>query len=357
MVGAAIQPVESSNPTAFFESLKQTFNLATESSDGTIDRSYHIGPSTVHFQFAGPELMPRILPAVAHLECAGIPEPALRVRLFDTHSTHTQMPPPPWTRDCYGPRGEIRGYNTRNFHVIYGPGTDILYALDRENSSAYYWVPNASAIPYWETSFPLRTMFHWWFRDQPCQPVHAGAVGMLEGGVLIGGRSGSGKSTATLACLESDLLFAGDDYVLAEADPRPYVYSLYCTAKLERHHLRRLPHLEPLVTNATRPEEEKALIYLSKRYPEKLTHGFPIRAIFLPRVTGLRDTRLVECGRAASLKALAPTTVIHLQGAADQTMSKLASLARCVPSFYLEMGTDLAQIPAVISTFLREHRA
>ena len=355
MGGSAIHLAQSSNPAAFFELLKQTFNLAVESSGGTIDRTYRIGPSAVRFQFAGPELIPHILPALAHLESPENRHNSLRICLFDTHSTETQMPPPPWTRDCYGPRGEIKGYNTRNFGVIYGPGTDILYALNREDSSAYYWVPHAAAIPYWETSFPLRTMFHWWFRDQSCQPVHAGAVGTPEGGVLIGGRSGSGKSTATLACLESDLLFAGDDYVLAETEPRPYVYSLYCTAKLERHHLHRLPHLEPLVTNAMRPEEEKALIYLSERYSEKLTHGFPIHAILLPRVTGLRDTRLVECGRAASLKALAPTTVIHLQGAADQTMSKLAALARSVPSFYLDMGTDLTQIPTTIAKFLDEH--
>jgi hypothetical protein len=36
-------------------------------------------------------------------------------------------------------------------------------------------------------------------------------------------------------------------------------------------------------------------------------------------------------------------------------MSKLASLARCVPGFYLEMGTDLAQIPVAISTVLQQH--
>ena len=38
----------------------------------------------------------------------------------------------------------------------------------------------------------------------------------LPAGVLIAGKSGSGKSTSTLACLTSGLLYAGDDYVLVD---------------------------------------------------------------------------------------------------------------------------------------------
>lgn len=342
-----------SNPIAFLTTLSETFEKAVRAAGGAVDRFYRIGPSTFRFRFTGPELISRIAPALSHLESAETSQVSLTICFFDSLSTGIRMPPPPWTKDCYGPRGEITGYNTERIHVVYGPGTDILQAMDKDRATAFYWVPDASAIPYWETSFPMRTMFHWWFRDQPCQPVHSGAVGTGDGGVLIAGRSGSGKSTSTLSCLNSDLLYAGDDYVLAQVEPAPHVYSLYCTAKLERHHIQRLPYLEPLVCNPGQLDQEKALIFLSQQYRHKLVHGFPIRAILVPKITGLQDTRLVPCGRAASLMALAPTTVIHLQGGSAEAMSKLGALTKRVPSFQLELGTDLSQIPAVISKFLR----
>lgn len=346
-----------SKPGVFLGTLDETFETAARAAGGAIERFYRVGPSLVRLRFAGPELISQITPALAHLEASESSPVSLTICVFDSRSTGTKMPPPPWTKDCYGPRGEIQGYNSASMHVVYGPGTDILRVLDWRLATAFYWVPDAGAIPYWETSFPFRTMFHWWFRDQPCQPVHAGAVGTLDGGVLIAGRSGSGKSTTTLACLDSDLCYAGDDYVVAQAEPEPYVYSLYCTAKLERHNVWRLPHLAPLITNANQPDQEKALIFLSELYPHKLARGFPIRAILVPKITGRRDTKVAPCGRAACLVALAPSTVIHLPGAGAGTMSKLGALARRVPAFQLELGTDLSQIPRVISELLRGYPA
>jgi len=191
-------------------------------------------------------------------------------------------------------------------------------------------------------------------RDLPQQPIHAGAVGRPDGGVLIAGRNGSGKSTSTLACLHSDLRFAGDHYVLVRVDPEPYVFSLYSTAKLEPHDLGRFPKLKPMVNNHGRLTSEKALIFLHDHAPGEIVRGFPLRAILLPRVTGRRDTRLERTTPAAALMALAPTTLVHLQGASQEAFGKLARLARKLPVYTLEAGTDLSQIPVVILELLEK---
>lgn len=346
-------PAAEISPVDFFEQACQTFERATQAAGGTCEYFFSIGGQTVQLRFAGPDLVPRIVPALEHLAITPPTPPALTVCLFDSASTGIFMPPPPWPPTAYGARGEIQGFNTDRIYTFYQPGNDILRMIDTQRNLAIYWVDKAERVPYWEASFPMRSIIHWWTRPQPLQLMHAGAVGLPDGGVLLAGKSGSGKSTSTLACLDSELLYLGDDYILARTAPTPYVYSMYNTAKLVPDNLHRLPHLQPLISNSDQLESEKALFYLKDHYPDKFIHGFPIKAILLPRVTGQRDTRLTKASAAASLKALVPTTILHLPRASHEAFQKMSALVKQVPTYHLELGTDMAQIPQTILNLLK----
>jgi hypothetical protein len=128
---------------------------------------------------------------------------------------------------------------------------------------------------------------------------------------------------------------------------------LYSTAKLEPENCSRFPELIPLVSNPDKLNEQKALIFLRKHFPASLVQGFPLRAILLPRVTGRRDTNLVKAGAMDAFRAIAPTTVLHLSRASDETARKVSTLCRSLPVYTLEAGTDLRQIPEVIADFLK----
>jgi hypothetical protein len=183
--------------------------------------------------------------------------------------------------------------------------------------------------------------------------VHAGAVGTPHGGVLLVGKGGSGKSTSALACLRSALLYAADDYCLLDSRGEPpYVHSIYNSAKLEAGHIRTFPHLLPLISNPQDLGIAKAVIYLNDHHPERLSAGFPIKAVLIPRVTGKADTRLTPATQLDGLRALAPSTLFQLSGAGAVNFGIMAGFARRVPSYFLEAGTDLDQIPAVIEAFL-----
>ena len=80
--------------------------------------------------------------------------------------------------------------------------------------------------------------------------------------LLLAGRSGSGKSTTAMLAFDSDLLYAGDDFALVREGPEPRVFGLYSSAKLNRDGLERMPALWPHVSNPSRLEIEKALVYL-----------------------------------------------------------------------------------------------
>ncbi len=342
---------KAADPARFFRAVLNAFEQA--SSRRLIEHRYRIGGKAVLMRFAGPAIAELFSPAIEHLTDPTVAEPDLTVHIFDDRSTGARMPPAPWARECHGQRGLIEGYNDDRFFTTYEIGIDILQMFDAEQDSAIYWVRDYEWIPYWENSFPMRSILHWRLQHEPMQAIHAGAVGTSSGGVLIAGKSGSGKSTTTLACLTSDLLFAGDDYVLADITAEPYVHSLYSTAKLVPDNCDRFPQLRPLVSNPDKLHEQKALIYLREHFPAKVVRGFPLRAILLPRVTGQRNTRLVKAGAIDAFRSIAPTTLLHLTRATEEAARKISLLSRALPVYWLEAGTDLPQIPQVVREFLR----
>lgn len=340
----------SAAPGQFFAGARARFEAAAAGS-GLVERRFGVAERLLRLCFAGYALHDRLAPAIEHLATTEEEAPDFTVYLFDTATTGVELKAA-WDASAYGPRGEIAGFNTERYCTAFQQGADVLLTLDRQSREAVYWVPDAAQVPYWERSFPLRTVFHWWFEDLPLQPVHAAAVGLAGGGVLIAGPGGCGKSTTALACLESELQYAGDDYVLVRQAPTPHVYCLYGTAKLDADNLGRIPAMRTFLDNADRLDREKALVFLRSWLPGKLIGGFPIRALVTPRVTGRRDTLLRPVGAMEAVRALAPTTLYHLPGAERQAFAKIAALVRQLPCYVLEVGTDLPQIPVRILELL-----
>jgi hypothetical protein len=335
---------EDAGPIAFFRAAYQAFQRAEQAVRGPVDRFYRIGGYPIRLRFAGPALIPFITPALEHLAAKPNPAPALTICLWDSALTRTKMPPCPWATDDYIARGEVCGYNDEHIHTAFYLGSGLNEAL--------FWIRDAGLTPYYETSAPLRAILHWWMRDHERQFVHAAAVGTPKGGVLLAGKGGSGKSTTALTCLSSGLLYAGDDYVLLSRQPTPFVYSLYSVAKLDAGDMQKLPHLLPAAGNFERLDMEKALLFLHDHYPDRITMGFPVQAILLPRITGFSETKLKKASPAASLAALAPSTIFQLPGAGREVFQNLADFVKRVQGYILELGTDLTRIPEVVLSLL-----
>jgi hypothetical protein len=345
-----------SKPIAYFQTVCKAFQVAAQAT-GIIERFYRIGGYTVCLRFAGFALVSYITPALAHLEITPTNTPALTVHLWDSASTLSIMPPPPWQGDDHLAHGEIRGYSDNRICTAFNQESKVFNMIDITQNLGIFWVRDATELPYYESAAPLRVILHWWMKQHNRQFLHGAAIGIKEGGVLLVGKGGSGKSTTALSCLDSELVYAGDDYCLLAAESNPYAYSLYNSAKLNADNIQRLPHLAPLIRNAERLGEEKAVFLLHEHYPEKIVSGFPIKAVFLPRVTGQKQTNLNAASAAEGLIALAPSTIFQLPGATSSGSSSfqaMAKLVKQVPCYILELGTDIAKIPDVILRFLLE---
>ena len=342
---------QASRSVEYFQSVYELFK-SSQQVTGPLERSYRIGGYLIRLSFSGEALL-SLTRALEHLAVDDHSTSDLTICLWDSESTGQRMTPRPWQENDFLARGVIQGYNTDRIYTAFQHGSGAVSVLDKERNLAVFWAPD-SKLPYWEYGSPLRTILHWWLLSQGLQLVHAAAVGNSSGAVLIGGKGGSGKSTTALACLESNLLYIGDDYTLLGLESGSVVHSLYNSAKLNSDHVQRFPALLPQVANTERLVDEKALLFVNEHYPLKVAARLPVRAILLPRVTGQAETRLQRVSVAMALAALAPSTIFQLPRAGNEALKFLATFARGLPCFSLEAGTDLSTIPRVIEGLLTE---
>ncbi len=342
----------SASSVEYFESVRNAFERGATAAGGAVDRFYSVGGFSIRLRFAGPASLPCLTRALAHLSAEPTPNPALTIHILDGVSTGQRVARPPWQDADANGRSQILAFNDRRIRGACQTGVDYCSLLDGAQDEAVYWLSDYREIPYWECGAPLRVILHWWMGERGFRFIHAAAVGTSDGGVLLGGRGGSGKSTTALASLDGGLAYVSDDYCLISMSPSPHAHSLYSSAKLNADNLERFPRLAAMVSNLDRLDSEKAVLYLHERYANSIVTSLPIRAILLPRVTGRVDTRLVSATPAEGLKSMAPSTIFQLPGAGLQEFQVLARLVREVPVLTLEVGTDLSQIPTVISDLL-----
>lgn len=275
----------------------------------------------------------------------------LTVRLLDSVGAGVPVPRPTFPISALGPRCDLR---SGDYLLEMRTWLAILYTYSLRRRLGYYWYRDAARLPWWEGSFPLRQHFHWYGVHSAYQAAHAGAVGLAEGGVIIVGKSGSGKTTSTLACLGSDLFYAGDDYILMEeqADAAWRVHTLYDTAKLKPEDLDRFPQLAPHCINRDKLPLQKAIFQVNEHWPASMTRGFPLKAILVPRITGQAETQLRPAPASAAMMALAPTSILQFAGGGRSAFTKFAKLCEKVPCYYLDAGTHMPGIPRAITRFL-----
>ena len=328
---------------------------ATTGSGPASTRRVRIGGHVLELRFASPGLVGCIMPALAHLLAASDDLPELVVDIWDG-ATSGAPPPPTPEAEPGSPLGAFYFFGDGPVRGVLQPGMQALSVVDLDGDHAWYFVEQPAALPYWERAAPLRQILHWWMASRGHQQVHGGAVGLPDGGVLLVGKGGSGKSTTALTSLDSPLRYAGDDYVMASVSPQPMVHSLYSSGKVHADNLSRVPHLVPALSNADLLDTEKGVVFVQDHFPDRLIDGFPLRAIVLPTITGRAETRTVPTSRAAALAALAPSTVFQLHTSGAAALAAMAELVRRVPAYVLELGHDVADVPPTLLALLDDLR-
>lgn len=330
---------------AYFRQIAGAFDAAIMRA-GRVCRPVRIGGLRLEFQFAGDALAHSLLPAFAHLAADPAPERQAVIGVWDERTTDVPLPRPLLPGGVIT-RGLISNCTSGPLKSAWEQSSRGFSFFDAVSGRGFFHVPDAGALPPHESSFPLRTLLNWCLCARGLHLVHAGAVGTARGAALLAGMGGSGKSNTTLACLEAGLLYAGDDFVAVDAEGSR-VHSLYCTPKLYRKDLARFPRLSNAVIHPGGDAEDKAVLGLHPRFREQLVSDLPLRAILLPRVAGGAHTVARRATPAEALRRIAPSTMIHLPGAARDEFRAMAAWAARHPSYFLDLGEDRAKIVEAI---------
>jgi hypothetical protein len=311
----------------------------------------------VALRTAGRELHDRLTRAVSHLSPAIGDDPAeLTIEIWDGASTGVPLPLR-YLRDAFDrswPFGRSVLAASFDDRVIGYQSYGSTLIFDRQESHIAGWFADSADLTLFELGKPMQPLLFAWHSDNDTVPVHAGLVSKGGRGVLLGGAGGSGKSTTSLLCLRGGFEYLGDDYIgIPPASRGTWTgFSFYNSTWLDPNHIGRLSWLEPFAIRGS-PTDDKHLVLLSDVHPDRLADSAEIVALFLPRVTGERDTTWRVASSTEAVLRLAPSSILQLPFIEPRSaLNRITEVSSGVPTCWLDLGTDLDQIPVRVGEAL-----
>jgi hypothetical protein len=322
------------------------------------ESSFLFGGHVVRLRVVGHTLAHYLSRPFAHLQVASksVGPPDLAIDLWDGAETGVAHPSDT-AQEC-GSRSWTVGSGVA---TSFDGGRIFRYAqpssitwLDRGAGHIVGWRASGQDLILDERSKPLPVLLGIWYFDRGIHVIHAGLVARGGSAVLVGGPKGAGKSTTTLACLRLGFDILGDDQVgLQQLEDGSFVgHSLYSGARLQPNHARHFPHLGPNGGGDAHGPGEKLLIPLSEILPERLARAAKVRAIALPRIVAATESRLRRATAGEALRRLAPSSLFTAFSPGRSGLERLGGLVQRVPSYWLELGSDVAGIPVHVAQLL-----
>ncbi len=296
-------------------------------------------------------------PAPADLVANG-PGPALTLHAWDAASTGVRLDAGSWAGWNLNSSSVIEELSDERYQVSLELRGALASILDRATGEAYHYVPDPGLLPAWEQTHPARMLLAAWARSQGLVTCHAAAVADGDGGLLLCGGSGSGKSTSALVAMAAGMRSAGDDYVLIEPTQPPVAHALYTSTLLEVGHFGRNRDLMPVVDHvADQLDRHKAVMYAGDPGAPRLEGGFPLVALVALHVEPGSRPEFRAASAATVLRALAPSTLSQLGMVDAAGLGRLAELCRRVPTYEMRLGDDPAPVPELLRRLIAEASA
>lgn len=323
--------------------------------EGT-ERDYSIAGLSVRIRTRDEDLATNALRALSHHERASIAAaPDLTIDLFDQRSPGHPLRD---LRRRQGPRDSLASERVPRF-TYEGPegrgllheGFRALFLLSAACDRGALWLGEDEDLPYHLVTSPLLPILSWFLAARGRSVLHAAAVATSAGAVLLAGRSGTGKSTAALACLAGGLDFLGDDMCVVEPGPAPVVHSLFCSAKLEVEDLSRFPALADAVAGGPFAGSDKAVYLFDRHLAERIARRAPLHGVAIPIRGAVAGRRLSP---REGFLAMAPNTAFQLPGIGPEACAGVKAVVSNVPVHTVSVGTAIADIAPRIRAFVQQ---
>jgi hypothetical protein len=381
---AADRSVRDAGREPAFDRVAAAFSEALRARPDDVHESrYVFGGRGVRLRVVGRALAMQIRRPFVHLQEAARPADRveLQIDLWDERETNVAHPSDSSQADLHAVESGATGWDgagasdgeeSQRWRVGGGLATSFergrvfryvkpgaITWLDRGAGRAIGWRASGLHLAPQEQSKPLPLLLGIWYYDCDVHMVHAGLVARRRQGVLVGGGSGAGKSTTTLACLQTGFEFLGDDQCGLQAleDGSFLGHSVYGGARVEPHHVGHFPQLRAGAGVGQAVHDDKLLLFPAEMQPTHMARTAIIRVIVLPRVVAAEQSRVRRASKGEALLRLAPTSLFTAFGAGAGGFERLGRLVERVPCFWLELGRDISAVPERVEALLDESAA
>ena len=333
-----------------FESTCEYFN-----SNPSIEiRRISIAGIAIECRFAGAALIPSIMTALKHLiEDNRRYETSYRIDIWDSESTHQEFPIAPCGIDDISVRGELAGFTTERYEAAFFAHARMLTLIDHDKKHGIVCLASGSDIPAFEVACPLRGILSWILRRNETAMVHVASVGTSDGFVLIGGKSGAGKSSTALRGLVGGLFYMGDDIcAISIKNNMPTVHGIYSSGKTISSDLKSFPTLASSAYMRFEDSYEKEVYFLHDRFHSQLPRSGEIKAVIIPHQDPSLAIGFQRIPIAKTLSIICSSTRNLLPNAGDETFRILSSILHRSPCFRFDLGDDPSLIADSLVDFI-----
>ncbi len=335
---------------------KQQFALLDQAWQSVVDAhtlfhsDYQLGNICVRISSPHCGFSQNMTRAFAHLKIPLCDAPDLIICLWDTSATQVKLPPLDWGRLLYH---EYQGYQDEGIYFHFFKHIEALSCVDAAAGQAYYIVRDQTQLPWWVAGSPFVIILNQVLQQHGFQLTHTAAVGNEHQAVLLTGKSGSGKSTTSLACAKSGLYVIGEDYCILQSTESACVYSIYQSAKWTTKTCELFPEYQRFIVNKTREASEKSLVYYNDFIARQVKLLLPVHTVISLQVNPTGETQIFPQSPAEGIKHLMLSTLAQLPGSNNKTLEYFMLLSKKFSFYQLLLGKEHAQNVAVIRSFLQ----
>lgn len=206
----------------------------------------------------------------------------------------------------------------------------------------------------WAATHPILTLcLAETLRRRALFPLHAAALSLGGRGVVIAGNSGSGKSTLTLSLLRAGFALLGDDTCfLARRSGQLRVLAFPDEIGVTDRTVRFFPELAPMLRSDRVPGAPKRQLLPEDVYDVTFASETRPSVIILPRVSGERETRIVDVSASEALLELVPNVLLTDPRASQEHLDALGALVSGARCCRMATGRDLDALPERIAVLL-----
>lgn len=286
-------------------------------------------------------LRDKFIPALSHLTVnSSSAHTDLTIYYVENSDLETGLTAPP--SELFNSQGFAAYLDQDEIQIYYQPWIRQLFLYSQSRKIGIYWVINATEVPWWETTFSFRIIFHWWTRNKPLQLMHAGAMSNDgKAGWLIPGPSGSGKSTSCMRLLLQGTYYLSDDYVIVSTQVPFKIFSLYQTAKINADNFdSSFSSLASQLINPDTYQQQKAVLLIGQHRPKQLLTETLLLGIVVPKITDQEHSDIRAVNPARALMSIAPTTLFHLPHHRGNAFKKISRVVNSVPTYQWLLGTN-----------------